>query len=123
MKNASKSMPVPDNVKAKLVNATALKAAGGTLKSWMMPDASKGSIGFKVASKAKTYPAAKAVSRTTFREPPIAVDSKSKIIDLCRKMTLKETRRVILKDALYCLEQDKTLRKSTMLYKWATFIK
>jgi hypothetical protein len=50
-------------------------------------------------------------------------DERGKLVQISRSMNTKEMCRVTLRDALFCLEKEKQLRKSGLVYKWMGKIK
>jgi Transcription initiation factor TFIID component TAF4 family len=121
----AKPVAMPEMMKSKLVNATALKAAGGVLKSWMLPKGSAdvASVTGGDESKAKVLQGKKKAD--TSLDPyiiPMGLVRNTQV-RLGRPMTQKESRRITLKDALHCLEGDTVLRKSSLLVKWYAKIK
>lgn len=125
----AKAVAMPEMMKSKLVNETALKATGGVLKSWMIPSAAGASVSSgravvgKVSSGATSSKKSKPAD--TLMTPyiiPVGL-IKNMQVRLGRPMTQKESKRITLKDALHCLEGDAVLRKSSVLVKWYAKIK
>jgi hypothetical protein len=104
---------MPEEVKTKLVNQTAFKAAGGRLKSWMIPGGATAPPGPKEPG-IKAVPVKKAAPHYE----PKGATKKGKEIKLNRPMTHKELRRVILKDALLCLDKEKGISQKLKTKWW-----
>jgi hypothetical protein len=151
-KGKKSKVDMPEEVKTRLANEAAMKAAGGPMKSWMLADSSSGMAGgIKVVPKKKKMaefvedteskmgvPLSFSITTTknpqkpqlaqkktvqTVLKAPVGIDQDGETIRLLRPMTQKEMRRIILKDALFCIDKDPMLRKSSLLYKWNANIK
>ncbi|KAI8900292.1 hypothetical protein BC833DRAFT_582569 [Globomyces pollinis-pini] len=110
-KRQSTKKDLPEAVKNKLTNSAALMAAGGTIKSWMLPGASI-SLSNKVTSKDTP-------SKTGGRN-----GDQLKISSTVRPGSrLKAQKRVTIKDALYAMESQRELKTSDILYKWWANVK
>ena len=112
-KTGGSKKDLPENVKQKMINSTALLAAGGKMKSWMLSnDAGTGSSLLKTS-----FPVKK-------RESKKKEDGNVKNRDPALKgMRITQSDRVILRDALVCLENDLHLSKSSLHYKWINNLK
>lgn len=128
-KGKSKPMQMPEIMKSKLVNETAMKAAGGTLKSWMLP---KGSTTTVTTTNTNTTNANTKDSgvvsgkKNEHALKPYVIPMgtvRNTMVRLGRPMTQKESRRITLKDALHCLEADPVLKKSDIICQWYSKIK
>ncbi|KAI9199606.1 transcription initiation factor TFIID component TAF4 family-domain-containing protein [Polychytrium aggregatum] len=125
-KKGRRERDIPESVKAQNINMAAMLAAGGSQKSWMM---AASSIPPKPAlapdSTLRIVPKKTPVSEPT----PNATASTRSATDASssmrfgRSMTLKERKRIILRDALFCLETEQTLCKSEIFYKWLADVK
>ena len=122
-KNTKKS-DVPEAVKTRLVNQAALKAAGGSMKSWMLPNS-----GFVedptliVPEKKKKKDKVVASMSVNFMssqqavETPVLVASNGERI--MRPMIQRDTRRITLIDALVSMEKDGYSKtQKGLLCKW-----
>lgn len=96
---------LPESAKAKIVNTAALRAAGGTVKSWMLPPSATPS-----AAPAKP-------TRLTTTDG-ITTGSTG-----MRAARVKGNKRIVLKDALFVMENTRSLRRSPVIYKWYANIK
>ena len=119
LSSKKKKVAMPEEVKTKLVNQTAFKAAGGRLKSWMIPGGGAGSGtpsvgGSKKESGLKAVP----VKKTVPHYEPKGFTSKGKETKLNRPMTHKELRRVILKDALLCMDKERGISQNVKTKWW-----
>ena len=108
----SKKQDIPESVKTKMVNSTALRAAGGTMKSWMLPsnDASGSGMmlktGFPVQKKTAAEKRKELASRGKQEDPAL------------KGMRITQKDRITLKDAVLVVERDPILSKSSIYYKW-----
>ena len=107
---------LPENVKQKMINTTALLAAGGKMKSWMVPsgDAAASSSLLKTSFpvKKKESPPKKGKKDAEKTDDPAL-----------KGMRVTQKDRVTLKDALLTLETDPHLSKSTLYYRWLSSLR
>jgi Transcription initiation factor TFIID component TAF4 family len=103
----TKKKDLPESAKNKLINSAALRAVGGPVKSWMLP-----------ASSSSAAPQQKKPTR-------LATESGHQSLPAggIRSSRNKVQKRVTLKDALFAMENTKTLKRSDLLYKWYANIK
>ncbi|KAJ8327099.1 hypothetical protein O5D80_004517 [Batrachochytrium dendrobatidis] len=115
---------MPEAIKNKNINKTALMAAGGALKSWMLPNASASSRsdGIRVASV--TTGVSGTISNTGESAGGVGDASDNTARSGIGAATVhRASKRIMLKDALFSLEQKPMLRKSALLYKWLANVK
>lgn len=104
-KKVNPKKELPEAVKNKMTNNAALMAAGGTVKSWMLPGAT--------------------ISAPTPRSVPGKESKKatSKGITVRTGSRLRIQKRITIKDALFVMESQHELRNSELLYKWWANVK
>lgn len=105
----SSKKDLPESVKNKLTNSAAMMAAGGTMKSWMVPGG--------VTSMASAPPkklATRVNPKSSGQFAPAAIRA---------NRAVKTNKRIALKDALFVLEGNPMLNNSDTLYKWWANIK
>ncbi|KAJ3310771.1 hypothetical protein HDV04_004653 [Boothiomyces sp. JEL0838] len=99
---------LPEAVKNKMTNNAAKMAAGGTMKSWMLPGASIAAV-----STPKVVPK-EAKGKAPERKAASIVRAGSR---------LRTQKRITIKDALLAMELQRELKSSELLYKWWTNVK
>lgn len=103
---------LPDNIKQKMINTTALLAAGGEMKSWMMGAGSDPSS----SGLLKSFPVK---SKTAASSRKRKDESAEKPSDPALKgMRVMQKDRITLKDAMAALETDPHLPRTSLFYKW-----
>lgn len=108
----SKKQDIPESVKTKMINSTALRAAGGTMKSWMLPAGDASGTGMMLKTG---FPVQKKTAAGKRKE----MASKGKQEDPALKgMRITQKDRITLKDAVLVIERDPILSKSSIYYKW-----
>ena len=113
----SKKQDIPESVKTKMINSTALRAAGGTVKSWMLPvnDAAGSGVmlktGFPVQKKNSTGKRKEMAPKGKQEDPAL------------KGMRITQKDRITLKDAVLVVERDTILSKSSIYYKWLSNIR
>jgi len=143
-----KSKDVPDAVKQRITNETALRAAGGSGKkySWMTQSSNdewraSSSLHFHKSSPLKgdsldrksgdegkgfdgikrSFGSSKSGKSGGLSKKKDHSGSNSKSRNALRRtISQKDMYRVILKDAIFILENDKLYKRSDLLYKWYT---
>lgn len=98
---------LPEAVKNKMTNSAALMAAGGTMKSWMLPGATISVPSPKIVSKVNTVVYNPISSSTTVRAGVRA----------------RTQKRITIKDALFVMESQRELKCSELFYNWWANIK
>ena len=96
---------LPEAVRNKMTNNAALVAAGGSVKSWMLPGATISAAAPRSyhPKEAKNISASRVTVRTGSR--------------------LRIQKRITIKDALFVMESRRELRNSELLYKWWANVK
>ena len=95
---------LPEAVKNKMTNTAALMAAGGTVKSWMLPGATISGPTAKVTTQRDQQKAASKLSARTGSR-------------------LRIQKRITIKDALFVMETQNELKNSELIYKWWANVK
>ena len=102
---------LPESVKNKLTNSAALMAAGGTMKAWMLPS---------TPALASAPPKKKSVSKVVPRMVGPTVTPSN---PMRTSRTSRTAKRITLKDALFTMEQMRSLKGSSTYYKWWANVK
>ncbi|KAH9252894.1 hypothetical protein BASA81_009197 [Batrachochytrium salamandrivorans] len=120
---------MPEAIKNKNINKTALMAAGGALKSWMLPNAgvplrSDGANLHVVSVTAGAGGSGGAAGGTNVAEGGgDRAFGRTARVGPGTATVHRASKRIMLKDALFSLEQQPTLRNSALLYKWLSNVK
>lgn len=118
-KKPASKRDLPEAVKNKLTNKTAFLAAGGKMKSWMIGSSSDAALG----SRSKRVVVSKP---TTTESNQSSGPIENKAIEPTAGSTsamIRASKRIMLRDAIYALEQQQSLRSSPLLIKWLANIK
>jgi hypothetical protein len=99
---------LPEAVKNKMTNNAALMAAGGTMKSWMLPGASI---------------AAPTPSKIIPKEIQISGDTPRPVSTVRTGSRLRVQKRITIKDALFTMEGYRHLKTTELFYKWWASVK
>ncbi|KAI8799442.1 hypothetical protein BJ742DRAFT_134922 [Cladochytrium replicatum] len=127
-----KNKDLPENIKTKLTNQTAAALSGIKYKSWMIAGGASGGGGdLRVVPGGKRKGIEDAARGGGMSggaggggaNPMTTPIVSSKGMRIGRLMTQKEMRRVMVKGALFAMDNDPELRKEAILHKWWANIK